>query len=155
LGGRDHLLAGMDGYGIDLALVGEKPAALHNGGGLITIGPAGDSYYYSRTRMSVSGALTVDGLVRPVTGVAWMDHQWGNFVLGGGGGWDWFSLQLDDRTELTAWTVRGDDGRPVLVFGTYVDAEGRTQHLAGDAFRAEALDRWTSPKTGATYPARW
>ncbi|HEY3082118.1 MAG TPA: lipocalin family protein [Chloroflexota bacterium] len=154
LDGRDHLSAQMDGYGVDLALVGEKPPALHNRVGLISFGPAGDSYYYSRTRMSVTGSLTVDGVEGPVTGVAWMDHQWGNFISAGGG-WDWFSIQLDDRTELTGSVVRGDGGEPLLVYGTYVDAEGRAHHLDADGFRAEPLDRWTSPTTGATYPARW
>ncbi|HEV8638190.1 MAG TPA: lipocalin family protein [Chloroflexota bacterium] len=152
--GRDQLFAQMDGYGIDLALTGEKPPALHHGVGVISFGPAGDSYYYSRTRMSVTGTLTVGGAARPVTGVAWMDHQWGNFISAGGG-WDWFSIHFDDRTELTGSVVRGEAGEPVLVYGTYVDAEGRAHHLAADGFQAEALGSWTSPKTGATYPSGW
>ena len=47
--------------------------------------------------MRVSGTLGGDGgPPMQVAGQAWMDHQWGNFVVAGGGGWDWFSLQLDD-----------------------------------------------------------
>jgi predicted secreted hydrolase len=154
LDGRDHLAAEMDGYGIDLALVGEKPPALHNRIGLISFGAAGDSYYYSRSRMAVTGRLTVDGAARPVRGVAWMDHQWGNFISAGGG-WDWFSIHFDDRTELTGSVVRSDAGEPLLVYGTYVDAEGRAHHLDRDGFMVESLGSWTSPTSGATYPARW
>jgi predicted secreted hydrolase len=152
--GRDHLAARTDDYGIDLALTAEKPPALHNRVGLISFGPAGDSYYYSRTRLSASGALTVAGRTRPVTGIAWMDHQWGNFISAGGG-WDWFSVQLDDRTELTGSVVRSDRGDTLLVYGTYVDAEGRAQHIDAPGFRVESLGSWTSPKTGATYPSGW
>jgi predicted secreted hydrolase len=104
--------------------------------------------------MAATGTLTVDGQAMPVTGIAWMDHQWGNF-LSAGGGWDWFAVQLDDRTELTGSVVRDDTGRPVLVYGTYVDAEGRSTHLGPEAFGAEPLASWTSPRTGATYPSGW
>jgi predicted secreted hydrolase len=154
LDGRDHLYAEMDGYRIDLALTGEKPPALHNGVGLISFGGAGDSYYYSRSRMSVRGELTVDGVARPVRGVAWMDHQWGNFISAGGG-WDWFSIQFDDGTELTGSVVRSEQGQPLLVYGTYVDAEGRAHHLGAEGFSVEPLGSWTSPRSGATYPAGW
>ena len=34
-----------------------KPPTLHNGNGLITYGLGGFSYYYSRTRMALSGTL--------------------------------------------------------------------------------------------------
>jgi hypothetical protein len=35
-----------------------------------------------------------------VHGVVWMDHQWGNFLTPGGGGWDWYSIQLNIDTEM-------------------------------------------------------
>ena len=38
------------GLGLDLALDATKPPALHDGDGWIDFGPAGGSYYYSRTR---------------------------------------------------------------------------------------------------------
>ena len=153
-GGHDALVATMADYGIDLKLESEKPAALHDTIGLVSFGPAGDSYYYSRTRMDATGTLTVDGQPQPVTGIAWMDHQWGNFVSAGGG-WDWFALQLDDRTELTGSVVRDQAGKPVLIYGTYVDAEGRTTHVGADGLVETPLGTWSSPKTGATYPSGW
>jgi predicted secreted hydrolase len=147
-GGRDQLSARMEGYAIELALESEKPPALHNNAGVISFGPAGDSYYYSRTRLAVTGKLND----QPVTGVAWMDHQWGNFISVGGG-WDWFSVHFDDRTELTGSIVRDDAGNALLVYGTFVEADGRTRHL--DRFDATPLGTWTSPRTGTTYPSGW
>ncbi len=152
--GHDAVAASMNGYAIDLKLDSEKPPALHDRIGLISFGLAGDSYYYSRTRLDASGTLTVDGKAIPVTGIAWFDHQWGNF-FSAGGGWDWFAVQMDDRTELTGSVVRDDGGKPVLVYGTYVDASGRTTHLGPEEFAEEPLGSWTSPHTGATYPSGW
>ena len=84
-GGRDQLSASLPGYAIDLALQSQKPAALHDQDGLVSFGPAGDSYYYSRTRMDVAGSIAIDGRAEPVTGLAWFDHQWGRSRQGGTG----------------------------------------------------------------------
>ena len=90
-----------------------------------------------------------------MTGSAWFDHQWGDFISVGGGGWDWFAVNLDDGTDLTLSLVRAADGSLPLVYGTLVDASGRASHLDRDAFTVETLDRWTSPATGASYPSGW
>ena len=143
-------------FGIDLALdAGTRPPALHDGGGFVDFGPAGGSYYYSRTRMAATGTVTLDGQTLPVTGEAWFDHQWGDFIAVGGGGWDWFALNLADGTDVTLSLVRGADGTYPLVYGTLVNPDGTTEHLARDAFTVQVTAHWTSPATGAAYPAGW
>ena len=107
--GNDRLQAAMTDYGIDLRLTTRRPPVLHDGG-LVTFGPAGDSYYYSRTRMEIAGTIDDHGEQVPVTGLAWFDKQWGNFLVMGGG-WDWFSMQLDDGTDLMLNLIR-NAGRP-------------------------------------------
>ena len=162
-GGRDALSAAATadesstgaGFGIDLGLSARKPAALHDTDGWIDFGPAGSSYYYSRTAMTAGGTLTVGGKSLKVEGEAWFDHQWGDFIAVGGGGWDWFAVNLDDGTDLTLSLVRDADGSYPLVYGTLVDRDGRTRHLPRDAFDVEVTDHWTSPTTGAVYPAGW
>ena len=120
-GGRDHLAAALApaeaalagaprGLALDLDLVATKPAALHDRDGWIDFGPAGGSYYYSRTTMDAAGSLTVDGRIMTVEGTAWFDHQWGDFISVGGGGWDWFAVNLADGTDLTLSLVREADG---------------------------------------------
>ena len=153
--GRDHLQASMPGYGIDLALTALKPAALHLGEGFISFGAAGDSYYYSRTRMAVAGTLTDGGTVRPVTGQAWFDHQWGDFISVRGGGWDWYSLQLDDNSEVMLFNVRDPHGTPVILYGSVVDAAGATSDLLPRDIDVTPTGSWTSPRTDATYPSGW
>jgi predicted secreted hydrolase len=138
-----------------LDLRSTKPAALHDGDGWIDFGPAGGSYYYSRTRMAASGELTLDGRRLSVDGEAWFDHQWGDFIAVGGGGWDWFAINLDDGTDLTLSLVRDQEGNYPLVYGTLVDADGKTHHLDREAFAVDVLGHWTSPASGVRYPSKW
>ena len=158
--GHDQLEAGMEAYGLTLDLQAQKPPALHEKQGassfpgIVSFGPAGDSYYYSRTRLGAAGTLTDHGQPLAVRGQAWFDHQWGNFLVLGGG-WDWFSAQLDDGSELMLNHLRDDQGRVVGVWGTYVDPAGRYRSLGPDDFAIRPLGSWTSPKSGATYPMGW
>jgi predicted secreted hydrolase len=148
--------AGFEGaVSFTLDLQATKPAALHDTDGWIDFGPAGGSYYYSRTAMDATGTLTLADRALRVEGSAWFDHQWGDFIAVGGGGWDWFAVNLDDGTDLTLSLVRDADGSYPLVYGTLVDSEGATRHLAADAFTVETSGKWTSPNSGAIYPAAW
>ena len=105
--------------------------------------------------MTASGSLELDGTTLDVEGSAWFDHQWGDFIAVGGGGWDWFAVNLDDGTDLSLSLVRDADGSYPLIYGTLVDAAGVTRNLERDAFTLDVTDRWTSPQTGADYPAGW
>ncbi len=49
--------AGVSRLGLDLALDASKPPAFHDEDGWIDFGPAGGSYYYSRTTMPASGTI--------------------------------------------------------------------------------------------------
>jgi predicted secreted hydrolase len=165
-GGDDRLAASLSpeealdagsagGLSLELAVRSTKPAALHDGDGWIDFGPAGGSYYYSRTGMTATGTLTLDGEEMAVEGMAWFDHQWGDFISVGGGGWDWFAVNLDDGTDLTLSLVRDVDGSYPLIYGTVVGSDGSVRHLGRDDFTVNVEGQWTSPETGAIYPAGW
>ena len=144
------------GFGIDLALDGSAgPVVLHDTDGWIDFGPAGGSYYYSRTKMTADGTVTLDGEAIPVTGTAWFDHQWGDFISVGAGGWDWFAVNLADGTDLALSLVRDADGGYPLIYGTLVRPDGVTVHLPREAFTVTVLGAWTSERTGATWPSGW
>jgi predicted secreted hydrolase len=142
-------------FGIDLSLSNRKPAALHGGDGWIDFGIAGGSYYYSRTSMDATGTVALGDRRLAVEGDAWFDHQWGDFISVGAGGWDWFAVNLADGTDMTLSLVRAADGSYPLVYGTLVAADGTTRHLDRDAFTVEVTRTWRSAETGATYPAGW
>ncbi|HEY5628831.1 MAG TPA: lipocalin family protein [Candidatus Limnocylindrales bacterium] len=143
------------GFGLDLTLHATKPAALHNGDGFVDFGPAGGSYYYSRTSMAAAGTLSVGAKTLRVTGSAWFDHQWGDFISVGGGGWDWYAINLGDGTDVTLSMVRAVDGTYPLVYGTLVSPSGSARRLSEDDFVVSVTKHWSSPRTGITYPAGW
>ncbi|HEX7547395.1 MAG TPA: lipocalin-like domain-containing protein [Candidatus Methylomirabilis sp.] len=144
---------------LDLALIAEKSPVIHGENGVSRKGAGRGqaSHYYSLTRLRTEGTLAVQGKAQPVTGSSWMDHEFGSATLAPGQvGWDWFSLQFDDGTELMLFLIRQADGRPDShSAGTWVNKEGRASHLRQPDFAIEVLDRWASPRTKGVYPSKW
>jgi predicted secreted hydrolase len=144
---------------IDLMLSAAKPPVIHGERGLSrkSAKPGNASYYYSLTRMPASGEVLVGDRAFSVEGLAWMDREWSTSALAPDQvGWDWFALQLDDGRELMLYRLRQRDGTISAVSqGTLVAADGATRVLDRDAVEVLVLDHWTSPRSGARYPARW
>ena len=155
LNGLDHLVASMTNYAIQFNLHSLKPPVLHNSNGLITYGLAGFSYYYSRTRMDLSGTLIDHNQSLQVTGLAWMDHQWGNFLALGGGGWDWYSIQLNNSTEMMLYLIREAGGNILSTYVSFIDLNAIDHLLPSNALKVTVLNHWRSPVTGANYPSGW
>ncbi|MEX5215960.1 MAG: carotenoid 1,2-hydratase [Nitrospiraceae bacterium] len=157
--GTHHLTAATETYGIELALSPAKPPVIHGSQGISRKGdkPGEASHYYSLTRLSTKGAVTIDGERIPVTGQSWMDHEFGSSELGSElVGWDWFSLQLDTGDDLMWYRLRRQDGRAdPASSGTWVPADGQSIPLTTESIRLDELEQWTSPQSGAHYPSRW
>ncbi len=115
------------------------------------------SCYYSFTRLQVSGTVSVQGRQHTVQGTAWMDHEFSTDLLQPNIiGWDWFSLQLSDKTDIMFFVLRQPDGSVNATSGgTAVFAQGKTQHLKNADVQITPLAYWTSPHSGARYPVRW
>ena len=142
-----------------LGLRSLKAPVLHGQNGLSQKGEGEGraSYYYSLTRMQTEGELTVNGKSEKVRGLTWMDHEFGsNQLREDQVGWDWFSIQLDNQTELMLYLMRRKDGSvDPYSSGTLVGADGVAKHLSNQDYRIEVLERWKSPMSGATYPMKW
>ena len=123
-------------------------------------GRAGNaSYYYSFTRLKTNGTLAVgeNGAPRTVSGESWFDHEWASDSWPPDQvGWDWFCFQFDDQTEVMLYAMRRRDGTvdPVSS-GTWVEADGQTEHLKCGDFQLGPRRNWLSPQTGAKYPLSW
>jgi predicted secreted hydrolase len=146
-------------FSYELALKPAKPPVLHGQDGYSLKGssPERASCYYSYTRLELEGRLTIGGKTAEVSGEAWMDHEFSTaFLEPGIKGWDWFSLQLSDRTEIMAFLLRTEDGGiSPASSGTFVDEDGNTNHLSRDQFTVTVFDTWKSPHSKAVYPSRW
>jgi len=161
--GITRLQASTEGEGgtvaLDLTLRETMPPVLHGNRGLSQKGPeAGNaSYYYSLVQIEATGTVTSQGETVEVTGVSWMDHEFGTSALSANAvGWDWFSIQLDNGAILMFAQVRTADGGIVPQFeGTYVAADGAHHTITAGDLTLIALDEWRSPRTGFTYPSGW
>ena len=162
--GQEYSLAFQPSAGasVQLSASAVKPPLLHRETGVVDLGPAGKTWYYTRPRLETSGTVTVNGESRPVAGLSWMDHQWGDAGTALDVGWDWLSLQLDDGTDLMVSIVWEVDGREsVADYGTLAlptfgpgDA-GRVFHLDAEEITLTPVGSWSSPQTGGVYPMGW
>lgn len=147
-----------EGFAYNLSLVPNGPPLLNGDAGFSTKAPdpRNASYYYSRPQLKVSGTLTLDGREQPVTGLAWLDHEWSSeYLPTGARGWDWIGLNLDDGSALMAFRMRGTDGQAIWSAATFRPVGGSAQALPPDAVAFEPLRRWRSPRTGIDYPIEW
>ncbi len=158
--GTDHLLEARDpSMTIRFRLTPLKPPVV-NGMDGVSQKAEGDgyaSYYYSLTRMKTGGELTLRGERMTVEGISWMDHEFGsNQLREYQVGWDWFSLQLGNNTELMLYLIRHQDGTlDPYSSGTLTYPDGASRHLTLEEFEIEVKGTWKSRKTGGRYPARW
>lgn len=160
LDGRDHLLQAREGdYELDLRLALQKPEVIHGENGISRKGPAVEnaSHYYSLTRLQTRGQIKVGGQSFEVTGLSWMDHEFGtSFLEEEQTGWDWFSVQLDDGRDLMIFQIRRRDGSiDPRSSGTLIDTDGRAVHLPLSDFALSSSDVWRSTESGASYPINW
>jgi predicted secreted hydrolase len=151
---------GGSAFGVDLRLEDDRPPALHGDRGYSRKGadPGNASHYYSLPRMPTSGTLTIDGRAVAVTGLSWMDHEFGtSFLEPEQIGWDWFSIQLEDGRSLMIYRFRRADGAPdPRSSGTLIQADGATVPITSrTGFQLEPRRTWTSTESGAQYPVVW
>jgi predicted secreted hydrolase len=158
--GSWHLRAAADGDAIDLKLRAVKPPVVHgeNGVSVKAQGIGYASHYYSMTRLQATGSVKAKGRKsEPATGLAWMDHEFGGTELRENQqGWDWFSVQLDNDTELMLYVIRRADGTPdVTSSGSLVTDGADVISIRHDQIRVSTESTWRSPRSGATYPMGW
>jgi predicted secreted hydrolase len=132
----------------------EKPFVIQgeNGVSQKAEGTGRASHYVSFPRLGVSGTINS----RQVSGAAWMDHEWFTEQLAPDQvGWDWFSVQLDNHTELMLFQLRRRDGSlsgqkiDPYSSGTFIDVRGVPRHLKHKEFTLQPLSYWHK------YPVEW
>jgi predicted secreted hydrolase len=158
-GSTQTLQAVADRFSFELSLKAEKPPVINgeNGVSQKAAGPGKASHYISFTRLATTGVIVLDGKRFSVEGSSWMDHEFFSHQMEASQtGWDWFSLQLEDRSELMLFRLRRKGGSlDPYSAGTYVDPQGHARHLASSDFTMTPGKTWTSAATGGHYPMEW
>lgn len=153
-----NVTAKTENVSIDFELRSLKPFVLQGNSGLSQKGkdPGNASYYYSYTRLETVGQIIVNDQPVDVKGTSWLDREWSTSALSEDQqGWDWFSLQLNDKTEIMYYQMRKKDGTAdIYSKGVYVENNGKTDLLRKDEVELNVLDHWISPN-GSKYPSGW
>lgn len=144
------LRASLPGGTIALHLASQRSPMYVGGRGYLTF-PTGFTYYYSLTDVKSTGTISVRGKRYTVSGISWLDHQWGNWSWASGGGWTWMALQLDNGTQLSLFDVRA--GSKHVRGVSALLANGTLKTVKG--LRITSTGSWRSPHTGAVYPSGW
>lgn len=123
-------------FSLDLSFLARGAPLLQGEQGFSRKGrkPGEASHYYSRPHLQASGKVNDV----PVTGSAWLDHEWSSqYMDSGAAGWDWCGLNMDDGSALMAFRMRSKEG---------------ATRFAPEGVDFRPLRTWRSPRTGATYP---
>ncbi|MBB6087828.1 lipocalin-like domain-containing protein [Wenzhouxiangella marina] len=152
------LRASTSTFDIDLELRPDRPLVLQGLDGYSQKGPAPGqaSRYYAHTRLRAEGRVRTRDWSGPVTGLAWLDREWGSGQLDEGlQGWDWFALHLDDGRDLMLYRLRHHDGTmSPFSAGALVDPSGGRIGLSSEDFSAEAVEYWRDER-GIDWPIAW
>ena len=157
--GDDILLVLNPPYSLQVTLATTKPPALHYGGLKHKYAFGGYTYYYSRTKMTGAGNLTVAApapattkseagagadadadAVIPVVADVWFDRQYGNLGRAVTQGWEWFAITLDNNSEIMLFNF----------LGTNPSANGDRNRSAEPAINQEPNSGSVTDATGAT-----
>jgi predicted secreted hydrolase len=158
-GQAHHLKAQEGGVKFELKLIPLKPLVIHGRDGVSQKGETSGnaSHYFTFTRMRTEGQVILKDKIYQVKGLSWMDHEFSSNQLSDAQiGWDWFSVQLDNDTELMIYQIRKKNGAiEKKSSGTWVDANGQGTHLAFGEYSIQSEGRWVSEQSGTSYPAKW
>jgi predicted secreted hydrolase len=146
---------------IDLLLTTDQQPWLQGQNGFSQKGPLAkqSSYYYSRPQLITEGRVSFAKQEQSLElrGTSWFDHEWSSEILADGAiGWDWLGLNMFDGSALTLFRIRNSNtdkqGADIHHYAAWRSVQGDVKNYTP---RFEALRRWTSKRTGATYPVSW
>lgn len=131
----------------------EGPALNYSGIGLAKL--LGDvDHEYAFPVMRTVGTLTAEGGTRAVSGISWLDRQWGPVpVTDPSMRWTWMNIALSNGDQLAIWDIVDNQAQNSWV--TVLHPDGSYQLAAVSPLADGASGFWTSPVTHKTYPTRW
>jgi predicted secreted hydrolase len=158
---------------IDITTTAAAPPVLINGQGQVAFLGVDQQYDFAFPAMPTTGTVVLDQVAYQVTGISWLDRQWGGMpgifapmlsdgppapgAKGEGApkvmNWIWANPQLDNGVNVTAGQVRDMINNKIYLPFTAVHPDG-THVVVPCAQPVEASEYWTSPTTGHRNPTR-
>ena len=159
LGKNFYISANSKDFSLHLLLEPQKQPIIHGLNGVSQKGSklGQASHYYSYSRLKATGLIFNGSSPERVSGLAWMDHEFGSNQLDAKQtGWDWVSIQLDNNYELMLYLMRNNDKTyDTNSSGTIIFPDGSYQHLKLSEFTIKTAKTWRSSRTNANYPSQW
>lgn len=147
-----HLQATMPSGTINLTLDAKGPALYNGGTGLVPF-LSSSSYYYSLPALATTGTIVESGKTYEVSGLSWLDHQWGDWNWTSLGRWTWMGVHLSNGVSIDLGDVF--NGGTESSAATVLDPDGTEEVVAVDRLAAGTSGFVTSPATGQTYGTKW
>ncbi|MBW2995549.1 hypothetical protein KY312_04300 [Candidatus Woesearchaeota archaeon] len=136
---------------MDLSFESVKKPLLEAGKGYV-IFRTKSAYYYSLSNLKTQGTIKINNKEIKVKGRSWMDHQWANTSYSANDKWTWFSIQLDNNTEIVCFEF--EDGYDRTWIAT-MSGRNNKQETAKDVVLVPSGINWKSQVTKAKYPLSW
>jgi predicted secreted hydrolase len=137
---------------ISLGVRATGPALYFGGTGFIPLWGT-TTYNVELPYLAATGSVTLDGTKYPVTGTAWLDHQYFGGDFSKFKKWTWMGLTMDNGDRIALLdnysTVDEDHAATVL------HPDGSMEVAALVPLAEDAGDFWTSPATGKRFPTHW
>lgn len=110
-----------------------------------------NNFYYSLTRLAASGSISIGGETLEVTGVTWMDHEYGAFgTEEDRPKWILQDMQLSNGVCISNFTLKEPElGKETPSLATVQRADGTTYFVSSSVTPIGAT--WTSPESKTTY----
>ncbi|WP_323123348.1 carotenoid 1,2-hydratase [Burkholderia alba] len=139
-------------YGLNLSMQTQGRVVLNGDQGVMPPNASGALDYYSFPNLKVSGSVNDNGLIVPVTGTSWFDHEFGA-PSSVSTGWHWYAIELADGTKYNISLLKDVNNKTSLAYGTYIKADGTYSQIDPKTLAdSDVGPTWTSPRTGVTYP---
>jgi len=159
-----------DASACSLVFTPQKPAVRHGKDGVVKGTSGEDMFYYFISRCDLSGHIEIDGETLELAhGDGWYDHEFGGQrpeeeeIETQSGfihrpqeiAWNWLALQLDDGTELTAYTLSEiDTGAQIDARAIVIGPNGERESWTRITLEPVG-EPWRSTRTFNEYPTAW
>ncbi len=144
-------------YALNVDIASLKQPLIIADSGFLYQGDGNYTYYYSQTRNTVKGTITIDNTTEAVSGTSWIDRQYGNFNPSYGEEYEWFCVQLSNGMDLNIYNLftsnnETPDNLRYKMMAVYKDS--LNQFTTHD-YKIERLAFHYMPDSSRCYSQKW